>query len=179
LTGFASLYPSHELSPKGELMAALILRTSEREFAMMAELTVTWSPDDDYLGTLDVQVQSAGFAGHSYAWFDKAHLKKTFVAALRTYPLDADSPPLLEGNDLVSAEATKSLRIAVTPYDLRGTLVVRVDLASWGDHSPKGDTQHMLTARFLTEYGMLVQFAADLEALLDGTKDAATLRGQE
>jgi hypothetical protein len=67
----------------------------------------------------------------------------------------------------------------VTPYDRRGTLLVRVDLASWGHHNPNGDKEHTLTARFLTEYGMLAQFAEDLEALLDGSKDAATLRGQE
>jgi hypothetical protein len=144
----------------------------------MSELTATWSPDDDYLGTLDIQVHSAGFAGHSYAWFDKAQLKKTFIAALRSYPLNPASPPLLLGNDLTSAEATNSLRIEVAPYDRRGTLLVRVDLASWGHHNPDGDMEHTLTARFVTEYAMLAQFADDLEALLDGARDAATLRSK-
>lgn len=146
----------------------------------MAELTATWSPEDDYLGTLDIRVQSAGFTGHSYAWFDKGQLKETFIAALRAYPIDADSAPFLEGDDSAGAEATKSLRIAVTPHDRRGTLLVRVDLVFRGrPHNPMVDKEHTVKVQFLTEYGMLERFAADLDALLEGKMDAATLRSKD
>jgi hypothetical protein len=141
----------------------------------MAELTATWSTDHEHLGALDVEVRSGPFAGHGYAWFDKAYLK-TFIAALKAYPLDPRSPPLLEGNDGVSVETTKSVQIMVTPYDRRGTLLVRVDLASGGSHEP--GYEHTMTARFVTEYGLLARFAEDLEALLDGAKDVAILRSQ-
>ena len=146
----------------------------------MSTLTATWSLDDDYLfGTLDIEVQSEGFTGHSRAWFDKAQLKETFITALRGYPLDPSSPPVLSGPYLTSAEAPASLRIEVTPYDRRGTLLVRVDLASWGHGYRPSNLVQTLTARFMTEYGMLARFADDLEALLDGTTDAATLRSKD
>jgi len=35
-----------------------------------------------------------------------------------------------------------------------------------------------LTSCFFTEYSLLGQFTIDLEAVLDGKKDAATLRSQ-
>jgi hypothetical protein len=145
----------------------------------MAELTAMWSSDGEELGTLDVEVRSGSFAGHSYAWFDQAHLKSTFIVALKAYPLDPVSPPVLEGSELMGTEGPRSVRVTVMPHDRRGTLLVRVDLASWGYPNPSSDREHTLTARFLTEYGMLTRFAEELEALLDGSKETATLRGGE
>jgi hypothetical protein len=145
----------------------------------MAELTTTWSADDEDLGALDVEVHSAGFTGRSHAWFSRAKLKSTFVAALNAYPFDPAAPPFLDGLGLTPNEATRDVRISVTPYNFRGTLLVRVDLARRGLHSRDGVMEQTLVVRFLTEYGLVARFAKDLEALLDGSKEIATLHSQE
>jgi hypothetical protein len=61
--------------------------------------------------------------------------------------------------------------------DLRGTLLVRVHLATKSHDTPDKDRQHSVTVRFLTDYVAIAQFADDLEQVLDGVRPEAVLRG--
>ena len=69
------------------------------------------------------------------------------------------------------------LRIAIRPYDVRGALLVQVDLASEYRATPDKDQQQSVTARFLTEYAATAAFASHLEGVLNGTRETALLRG--
>jgi hypothetical protein len=144
----------------------------------MAELTLSWSPNgEEYLGVLDATVTSSEFSGHSFAWFDRRWLKDNFVAPLETYPLSAAQPPKIERHLWDRDHGV--LRIAVTPYNSRGTLLVRVDLATDVQSGPDEDLQHAITVRFLTEYEAVRKFAAEFDAVLDGRRENAILRNQE
>jgi hypothetical protein len=69
------------------------------------------------------------------------------------------------------------LRIRVQPYDARGSLLVQVDLATEVWISADKDQLQSATARFLTGYAALDEFASQLDRLLDGRTDSAVLRG--
>jgi hypothetical protein len=70
-----------------------------------------------------------------------------------------------------------SAKIAVRPYDSRGTLLVQVDLASESWATPDKDKQQLVTAGFLTEYAALEEFASSLDLVLDGKRESAVLTG--
>ncbi len=138
-----------------------------------AELRLTWTPDYDWHGTLEGVVKSGAFRGRGCAWFDGIQLKETFIAALRAFPLSASDPPMMGDGDL---------RIAITPYDVRGTLLIEVYLAtqSWTtqpNSTQANRAQQTVTARFLTEYAALDRFASHLEQVLDGNRNEAVLSG--
>jgi hypothetical protein len=111
-----------------------------------------------WLGERCAVVTSGAFSGEGSAWFDRQYLKETFVAPLHAFPLSASDPPLIDGG----------FCIAVRPYDSRGTLLVQVDLASESWATPDKDKQQHVTARFLTEYAPLEEFASSLEQVSDG-----------
>jgi hypothetical protein len=146
----------------------------------MAELRVTYAADGDGTGQLKGAVESEGFSGHGSAWFDRAHLKKTVIPALRAFPLSADTPPTIEGGfydkDRRGALDQCHLRIMVEPYGSRGHLLLRVDLATEWWTTPNIDKQHSITVRFIVDYAALDQFATDLDRVLEGTCDEAILR---
>ena len=146
-----------------------------------AELRLSYRPDDEWLGQLDASVVSRAFSGRGSAWFNKKEVKQTFVAALRMFPLSTVNPPLIEGGFWSKEKPVTldqcHLRIAVRPYNVRGTLVVQVDLASESRSIPDKDLQQSATARFLAEYAAVDAFAVDLEQVLDGNRELAVLRG--
>jgi hypothetical protein len=146
-----------------------------------AELRLTYKPDDEWLGELDAVVSSGAFSGCGSAWFDRANVKKTFVAALRAFPLTSASPPVIEGGfwskDKQGGLDQCHLRIEVTPYDSRGTLLVRIDLATQSWKTPDIDRQHAVTVRFLTGYAAIAEFADTLDRVLDGVTEQAVLKG--
>jgi hypothetical protein len=147
----------------------------------MAELTLSWSPNgDEYLGILDASVSSGDFSGHGYAWFDRRQIKDTFIAAMRAYPLSAACPPKIEGSHRVgytsNGKKPVELGIMIAPYNSRGALLVRIDLASEMHTSPDENLQHTITARFIVHYDALRKFSTDLEALLNGTRESVVLR---
>jgi hypothetical protein len=133
-----------------------------------SELQVAYQADDDGTGQIIAVVKSGEFAARGAAWFNPDVVKRTFVAALRTFPLRATAPALIEGGQL---------RIAVKPYDSRGTLLVHVDLSSEVWTTPDADLQNLATIRFTTEYAAVDRFARELEAVLDGERDVAVLIG--
>jgi len=146
-----------------------------------AELRVTYAPDDEWHGELYATVKSGEFSGHGSAWFGKARIKDTFVSALRGYPLSPTNLPILEGGfwqpDKKDTLSQCHLRVAVSPKDSRGTLLVRVELAMPTWTSPDEDTQQTVTARFFTGYNALERFSLELEEVLDGGRVTAILLG--
>jgi hypothetical protein len=146
-----------------------------------AELRLAYKPDDEWLGELDAVVRSGAFSGKGSAWFDRIYLKETFVAALRAFPLTSTSPPMIEGG-FWSKDSQRSLdqchlRIVFTPYNSRGTLLVRIDLATQSRKTPDIDQQHSVTVRFLTDYAAVAEFADTLDRVLDGANEQAILKG--
>ncbi len=140
-----------------------------------------YTPDGEWHGELEAVVESGAFSGKGSAWFTRPKLKQTFVAALRAFPLAASDPPMIEGG-FWSRETPATLkqchlRIAVRPYNVRGTLLVQVDLATRSWTTPDNDQQQCVTTRFLTEYAALEKFASSLEQVLDGKRDSAVLTG--
>ena len=146
-----------------------------------AELRLSYNPDDEWHGQLSAVVRSGAFSGKGSAWFDREHLKTTFIAALRAFPLSASDPPMMEGGfwskDNSGTLAQRHLRIAVRPYNSRGALLVQVDLASECWTTPDHDREQSVTARFLTEYAALEEFASNFEQVLNGNRDSAVLPG--
>jgi hypothetical protein len=146
-----------------------------------AELRITYAPDDEWLGVLDAVVKSGAFSGRGAAWFDRETLKTGFVRALRAFPISATDPPMIEGgfwNKDKPILDQRHLGIAITPYNSRGSLLVRVDLMTEFHESSENDHRQSVTARFLTEYAALDPFASHLEQVLDGRRDVALLAGE-
>lgn len=145
------------------------------------KLTVQYTPDDDYVGELTVKVDSRDFAGQSKAWFDRTWLKENFIAALRAFPILIEDPPLIEGGfgskTVPGTLEQCHVRIAVRPYNSQGLLIVQTDLTTESWKSPDQDYQQCITARFLTEYALLDIFAQELEEVLSGRRESATLSG--
>lgn len=142
-------------------------------------LRLRYRPDDEWFGEVDAVVNTDMFSGTGSAWFDRLYVKETFIAALRTYPLSKENLPLIEGGFWSSENPEKveqcHLRIAVRPYNLSGTLLVQVDLATRSHVSPDIDLQQSVTARFLTMYSALETFARELDQVLEGHREWAML----
>ena len=144
------------------------------------ELELRYRPEDEWHGQLEAVVRTGAFSGRSAAWFDVQRLKG-FVPALRAFPFSADAPPLIEGG-YWSKERPGNLeqchlRVAVRPYNSRGTLLVHVELATQYGTSPDADLHQSVTVRFLTEYAAVEEFAGNLEQMLDGNLESAVLSG--
>lgn len=146
-----------------------------------AELRVVYRSDDEWTGEIIATVKSGTFSARGSAWFDRTHVKETFLANLRSFPLTSANPPTIEGgfwNGTGSLEQCH-LRISIKPYNTRGTLLVHVDLASQvgKTRTPDADLQNSATIRFLTEYAAVDGFAEQFEKVLDGKEDDAVLQG--
>jgi hypothetical protein len=195
----SSLLPSDDIDPEAWLadvlqpdqrspvsrldkLAPLELDRQAREVGgMSAELRVSYQSDDEWHGQLDVAVTSGAFSGKGSASFSREYLKRTFVKASRAFPLSTSDPPLIEGG-FWSKERPRTLeqchvRIAIRPYDARGSLLVQVDLASASWATPDKDQQQSVTARFLIEFAAMDVFVSHLEQVLNETREAAVLRG--
>jgi hypothetical protein len=61
------------------------------------ELRLRVGFEDDDLVTLIAQVRSHFFSGVGSAYFSRTNLEKDFIKALRSYPLNAERPPMIEG----------------------------------------------------------------------------------
>src|SRR5579859_4780493 len=97
-----------------------------------AELRLGYQQEDEWHGQLVAVARSREFSGRGSAWFSQQQLK-TFVRALRSYPLSASDLPMVEGG-FWSKERSGSLdqchlRIAIRQINPRGMLLVQVDLA--------------------------------------------------
>jgi len=138
----------------------------------VAKLELEYSPDDEWDGGLWAFVESNGYSGKGHAWgIDRQTITDKFLRALRIYPIPTESPPLLKAEIFGQCH----LRIAVSPFNAVGHLLVRVDLTT--DFDFDRELQCSATVRFLTEYALLDRFADELERVLEGRRDVATLEG--
>jgi hypothetical protein len=146
-----------------------------------AELRLSYRPDDEWHGQLEAIVRAGSFTGRGLAWFDRQSLKEKFVGGLHAFPLDQNHPPMIEsgfwskGNPGTLEQC--HLRIAIRPFNVRGDLLVQVDLATESWSSPDVDQQQIVTARFMTEYALVDRFASELAQVLDGNRETAVLSG--
>jgi hypothetical protein len=132
-------------------------------------LQLSYLPDDEQLGELIAVVKTEDFAGRGTIWIDRHKIRETFVPALRAYPLWADDRSLLEGKN------RDHLKIAIRPYDSKGALLVQVDIVTQCYSTPDTDLQQSVTVRFLTNYNALETFAHELDQVLEGNRERATL----
>jgi|AraplaMF_Col_mMF_1032025.scaffolds.fasta_scaffold00105_31 hypothetical protein len=141
------------------------------------ELRIRYIPDDQWLGELEAAVQSGDFAGKARAWFNLETLQ-AFLSCLRKFPLDQSGLPMIEGSyggsSLKDAPLRPDVRVAISPHDALGLLLVEVALATtlW---TPR---KQSVTTQFLTEYGLLANFATEFAAMLDGKREVAVLAGR-
>jgi hypothetical protein len=147
----------------------------------IAELRIAYRSDEEWTGQIIATVKSSAFSAQGAAWFDRTHVKKTFLASLRSFPLTSASPPTIEGGFWGQGNEGSldqcHLRIIIKPYDARGMLLVHVDLASEFWKTPDVDPQNCATIRFLTEYVTVEGFAEEFEEVLDGKREEAVLKG--
>jgi hypothetical protein len=158
-----------------------VAKSGGEDSGMNAELRVAYRPDDEWCGQLDAIVKSGSFSGAGSAWFDRQSVKENFIAALHRFPISASNPPMVESG-FGSKERPGTLeqchlRIAIRPYDVRGTLLVQVDLAAESWTTPDSDQQQSVITRFLTEYAAVEVFASNLKQVLNGERDFAVLPG--
>jgi hypothetical protein len=142
------------------------------------ELRIKYTPDDQWFGELEATVLSGGFAGKARAWCNLETLQ-VFLSRLREFPLDQSDPPAIEGsyggNSLKGAPARPNVRVAISPHNALGLLRAEVDLSTTLWTAGK----QSVTTQFFTEYGLLVNFATEFAAMLDGKRGAAVLAGRD
>ena len=136
-----------------------------------ASITLTYKPDDEWLGEILAEAHSNGFSGRSSAWFSKQQLED-LVEALRAFPLP-EGPLTLAGGywkDGVLETTMVSLRLA--PTGPRGTLMATVELQ--GEERSGANLAHAVTLEFQTDYAEVDDFRTELARALAG--GSATLR---
>jgi hypothetical protein len=146
-----------------------------------SELRLVYRTDEEYTGQIRATVKSGQFSAEGAAWFDRINVKTTFLAALRTFPLRTNDPPMLEGG-FWNRGNPKSLdqchlRISIKPYNSRGMLLVHVDVSSEVWKTSDADLQNSATIRFCAEYTAVDIFAKEFEQILDGKREVAILKG--
>lgn len=146
---------------------------------MTHKLILTYTPEDEVHGELRASIESAGYIGQGSAWFSAEKLH-SFCAAIGEYPISSESPPSLNGgywNDEGQVLVQTHVGLTVTPYDVRGSLLVSVQLSTpiW---ELEGHNLHRsVEAHFRIDYPSLQSFRASLVALVASEADAATLDG--
>jgi hypothetical protein len=147
---------------------------------MSAELRIMHLRDEDDFGQLVATVKSGTFAGTGWAYFCREQVER-FIQSLRACPLAADHLPKIEGGYWNKEQRDKldecHLRVAVRPFNLRGQLMVIVDLATELPTNTGRDHQQTISARFRTDYAELHVFASELLAVLEGKREDALLPG--
>jgi hypothetical protein len=140
----------------------------------MNSLRMRFCPDNDGTGELEAHVSSDEFAGVGRAWFNVSDIAE-FAQSLRAFPLTLDHAPAIQGGYGEQC----NLKLCVRPYDARGLLLVKVDLATriWNADDREG--QQKISARFVTEYAAVNRFADELSRLVDEKIDEAVLIGRE
>lgn len=148
----------------------------------LPELRVSYEAEDEWHGQLTAVARSGEFGGKGSAWFSRHHVQQTFIAGLREFPLSTNKLPIIEGGFWARGAETLDqchLRIAVRPYNSRGSLLVQVDLATPCHTTADQDRQQTVTVRLLTDYASIERFAEDLTKVLDGQAEVALLTGIE
>ena len=144
-------------------------------------LRLTLQADSDGTGQLSVEISVAGFAGVGSAWFD-LHRLEEFAQSLEAFPLPSVDPPTLEGGfwrmDGKALEQ-RHVRLIFKPANRRGTIGVRVELATplWEGDRP--ESQKELGLEAYIDYASLQRFAADFTQLARGEVTEALVLVEE
>lgn len=143
----------------------------------MNRLRIRLIPDSDGTGELEAHVSSDEFAGVGKAYFNLSDIVD-FAGSLKKFPLSTEHPPTIDGG-FGAPHPQCHLRLRIQPYNARGVLLVKVDLATKSWDTGDRDLQQHVSARFLTEYAPLNRFADEMRHLVDGAVDEAILIGRE
>jgi hypothetical protein len=125
---------------------------------------------------LTAGVLSGVFCGACNWWIELNEMQ-AFAESLRRNAFTVDDYPLLECGHWKDGQLAECfVRIAIKPYNARGTLLAEVTLATV-ESIGQEHTQptQSVTARFFTEYAAVDRFASALTGLLAGTSDEARL----
>jgi hypothetical protein len=147
----------------------------------MAELRISYAPDDEWMGETTVRVVSEGFAGTTAAWIGVRDIRD-FAKSLDRYPMPPEQPSVFEaglGGTLDGRKPPQTLvRVTVKPQGVRGDLLVRAELATEVWENEDADCRQMVVARFMTEYALVERFARSLEGVASGRIEEAVLEGK-
>jgi hypothetical protein len=138
--------------------------------ATNGRLTLRLRDWGDGTGELSAEVQSHGFCGTGYANFDLKVLRER-ARAFTKFPLSSGEAVYIEGGYWSKEDATtlvqEHLYVGISPVDSRGTLMLRVRLATPGD-ADESPLRNRISVEFNIEYQQLAKFADDLAALAMG-----------
>ena len=147
---------------------------------MTHKLILSYMPENEHDGELRASIEGAGYSGQGAAWFNVAQLQ-SFCAVLAEYPISSDTPISLSGgywNDDATALVQTHIGLTIAPFDIRGSLLVSVQLSApiWDLES--SDKHRCVMTHFRTDYLSLDRFRASLLIALEIEGKAATLHGQ-
>jgi hypothetical protein len=140
-------------------------------------LTLRYQAGAGGLGRLEVDVRSAGFAGHAGAWFDAIHLAE-FAVSLMAFPISSNGLRLAGGfwskvNNAELEEEHVGLRFRDVGY--RGQVGVGVHLAGETDNGTRGQVAPEVRVELWTTYQRLREFSGSLTDLTFGRSAVVTL----
>lgn len=147
---------------------------------MTHKLILTYTSENEHDGELCASVEGVGYSGQGAAWFNVAQLQ-SFCAALAAYPISSDTPPSLSGgywNEDGTAIVQTHVGLTIAPYDIRGSLLVSIQLSAPIWELDGHDMHRCVTTHFRTDYPSLDRFRASLILALEIEGEAATLHGQ-
>lgn len=143
-------------------------------------LRIRFFDDGDGTGKLLVCAQADGFRGESGAYFNVDRLE-SFAQALQEFPLPAKDARRSIASGFGSPDAPleqEHVAISVYPVDTkRGYIGIQVRMATpiWPDTRPESKKQ--ATIELLTTYEPLSKFAKEIEWMLRGAREKATIDG--
>lgn len=132
--------------------------------------------DADGMGELEVRASSNGFSGRGSAWFNSDELRR-FAAALAAYPLGDEARRGIESGYRGPPGSQHEVHVALSAYqiDARGSVGVRVRLATPVGTWRSPEARHAVEMEFPTTYSALTVFATQLSQLAAGTAAEAAL----
>ncbi|GAA0602681.1 hypothetical protein GCM10009416_45580 [Craurococcus roseus] len=139
----------------------------------MNVLRLLYEPEDEWHGQLHASAEAFGFSGRSSAWFGRDDLVE-FRRHLGAYPL-LPRPAAISGGVGVSPGGEPRdvhIRLTIAPFDTKGGLLVRVELACEPPVPPGADCEQRAHLCFPTDYASLDRFRIALGPMLDGGAEA-------
>ena len=146
---------------------------------MTQTLILSYKAENEFDGELCATVEGGGFRGQGAAWFSLDELH-SFCAALGQYPIPKTPPTLNGGYWSGDGGACSQIHMGLTvaPYDIRGNLLVSVQLSEPSLEFDGHDLHRSVSAQFCTDYPSLERFRASFLAVLASEAETAILQGQ-
>lgn len=139
----------------------------------MNVLRLLYEPEDEWHGQLHAHAEAFAFSGRSSAWFGRGDLVN-FGRQLGAYPLPAHPTTIAGGVGVSSEGLPRDVHVSLTiaPFDAKGGLLVRVELACDPPVPPGADCEQRVRLCFVTDYASLNRFRVALGPMLDGDAEA-------